>query len=570
MYDSSIYIVVDYRGGMTSRSTSQIDIFANQYVQDYLNRSPEAVTKLGRPGADERGFSDYSPDGLAKEADISRTSAQRLRSLEPVDDVDRVTKDAMLTSLDYDVEMYDAGEFGELNNISTPLQGIQEIFDLMGQETREDWALIAQRLANVPGALAGWQESLAVRAASGPPTATRQVELAIEQATKNASAGSPFDTLVQTGSAVIPELADELAAGATAAKGAYADLAAFLGREIAPHTQPGDASGRERYERAIRGFTGASLDLDETYEWGVSELDRIVRAQQDVSRELYGEGVSIEEAISRLNNDPARQLHGTDALQAWMQETSDEAIRNLQGTHFDIPPELEKLECMIAPSGTGAIYYTGPTSDFSRAGRMWWSVPEGSDTFSVWQEKTTVYHEGVPGHHLQVGYATYLSDSLNDWRREMCWYSGSGEGWALYAEGLMAELGYQDDPGNYMGVLDSERLRAARVVLDIGVHLEKPSPKKYADISPVWNRDVAWQFLQDNVAMDRNFLLFELNRYLGWAGQAPSYSVGQRYWKDMRASAEKAGGADFSLKDWHMSALALGSIGLDQLRTELA
>ena len=96
---------------------------------------------------------------------------------------------------------------------------------------------------------------------------------------------------------------------------------------------------------------------------------------------------------------------------------------------------------------------------------MWWSVPEGQDTFHTWQELTTVHHEGVPGHHLQLGSALVQED-LNLWRRAVTWNSGHGEGWALYAEQLMAELGYMDDPGFRMGMLDAQRLRAARVVVD--------------------------------------------------------------------------------------------------------
>ena len=97
---------------------------------------------------------------------------------------------------------------------------------------------------------------------------------------------------------------------------------------------------------------------------------------------------------------------------------------------------------------------------------MWWSVPRGADTFHTWQETTTVFHEGVPGHHLQIGRSVVNADRLNRWRRMGCWVSGHGEGWALYAERLMAELGWLDDAGNRMGMLDAQRFRAARVVID--------------------------------------------------------------------------------------------------------
>ena len=171
-------------------------------------------------------------------------------------------------------------------------------------------------------------------------------------------------------------------------------------------------------------------------------------------------------------------LHGTDALRDWMQERADEVIADLADTHFDIPGPVRTIECRIAPTQTGGIYYTGPSDDFTRPGRMWWSVPKGVTEFGTWRELTTVYHEGVPGHHLQVAQTVYRRELLNKWRRMMCWVSGHGEGWALYAERLMAELGYMDDPGNYLGLLDGQSLRAARVVLDIGVHCGFEAPPR--------------------------------------------------------------------------------------------
>ncbi|WP_216381253.1 DUF885 domain-containing protein [Arcanobacterium phocae] len=553
-----------------TRPQTQIDELANSYSQGILDRSPESVTSLGLPGADESKFSDYSPAGLAEIADLQRSTLHALDSLEPVDDVDRVTIAAMRERLGLELENYDACEFGEINNIASPLQGITEVFDLMSTETQADWELVTQRLHNIPQALRGWQETLTLRVAHGPAHAKRQVDLAITEAREVAGENSALKALAHRGAQAFPHLAEALNEAATQARQAYGELSEFLAAEVAPHGSSRDAFGRERYDRQIRQFVGAHLDLDETYEWGVAELERIVTEQQRIAHELYGPGVSVTEAMDRLNNDPARQLHGTQALQEWMQGISDQALNDLADTHFDIPLPMKKIECKIAPSGTGAIYYTGPSDDFSRPGRMWWSVPAGTDTFTTWQEKTTVYHEGVPGHHLQIGYTTYLKDQLNMWRRNFCWVSGHGEGWALYAEGLMRELGYMDEPGDYMGVLDAERLRASRVVLDIGVHLEKPAPTQYQHISPTWNRDVAWQFLQDNVAMERSFLLFELNRYLGWAGQAPAYKIGHRMWKQLRAQAQQREGAAFDLKAWHTKALSLGSVGLDVLGEALA
>ena len=180
-----------------------------------------------------------------------------------------------------------------------------------------------------------------------------------------------------------------------------------------------------------------------------------------------------------------------------MQELSDRAVADLAGVHFDIPDVMKTLECLIAPTDEGGIYYTGPSDDFSRPGRMWWSVPAGEDTFTTWAETTTVFHEGVPGHHLQVATATYRRELLNNWRRNVCWTSGHGEGWALYAEKLMQELGYLDDPGDHMGMLDMQRMRAARVVFDIGVHLELEIPERWG--TGTWTPEKGYGFLKENL-----------------------------------------------------------------------
>jgi uncharacterized protein (DUF885 family) len=250
-----------------------------------------------------------------------------------------------------------------------------------------------------------------------------------------------------------------------------------------------------------------------------------------------------------------------------MQLRADEAVSELDHTHFDIPEPLRTIECRIAPTNEGGIYYTAPSDDLSRPGRMWWSVPQGVDSFTTWRELTTVYHEGVPGHHLQVGQTVYNRADLNRWRRLDCWVSGHGEGWALYAERLMEDLGYLADPGARMGMLDGQSLRAARVVVDIGVHLGLPAPASVG--GGEWTYDKAWTFLTANSAMAEGFLRFELDRYLGWPGQAPSYKLGERLWLQLRDDARAAAGAEFDLKEFHRAALDVGSLPLDVLRTAL-
>ncbi|MDT0169966.1 DUF885 domain-containing protein [Pseudarthrobacter sp. BRE9] len=551
-----------------ARPHTRIDAVADNYTDTLIRLNPTFATTLGLPGH-ETEYQDFSPAGIAGFAEAAREALVALEDLEPEDDVDAVTLDAMRERLGLQLLIHASGwEYADLNNIASPAQDIRAIFDLMPTDTEQDWEHIAGRAHNVPGAISGYIESLRMARDSGRVAAARQVRIVIEQVAKYAAPDGFFAKLAAgaatTGGPLPAAPQERLDAGADAARGAYTRLAEFLRTELLPAAPEKDAVGRARYALASRSFLGAEVDLEETYAWGVGELDRLIAEQERVAGSIKA-GATVAEAKDILNNDPARQLKGTEALRAWMQDLSDKAVAELAGVHFDIPDVMKKLECRIAPTDEGGIYYTGPSDDFSRPGRMWWSVPAGEDTFTTWAETTTVYHEGVPGHHLQVATATYRRELLNKWRRNVCWTSGHGEGWALYAEKLMQELGYLNDPGDHLGMLDMQRMRAARVVFDIGVHLELEMPQRWG--SGTWTADKGYGFLKENLPISEGQLNFEFTRYLGWPGQAPSYKVGQRLWEQIRAELEARPG--FDLKKFHTKALNIGSVGLDTLRRAL-
>ncbi|WP_394941353.1 DUF885 domain-containing protein [Psychromicrobium sp. YIM B11713] len=547
-----------------SRTPSAIDAVAEEYAQQLFVLAPELATSLGFPGH-ETEYHDHSPAGFAAVDELNRRTLARLDALDPDDAVDRVTLDAMRERLWLDIEFHESGwDLAELNNIASPAQGIRAAFDLMPTETAEQWEHIAGLMHSVPGAIEGYIESLRTARDQGKVSAARQVDIVIEQTGKYGADGGFFDKLAEEGTPKSPQA--PLAEGAELAKQAYRGLASFLQNELRPAAPAKDAVGRERYALASRAFLGATVDLEDTYHWGVEELDRIIAEQQAVAEQIKA-GASIEEAKELLNQDPARQIKGTEALTSWMQGLSDTAVRELADVHFDIPDIMKKLECMIAPTQDGGIYYTPPSDDFSRPGRMWWSVPEGEDSFTTWSETTTVYHEGVPGHHLQCATAAYQSGLLNMWRRNLCWVSGHGEGWALYAERLMDQLGYLSDPGDKMGMLDGQRMRAARVVFDIGVHLELEIPERWG--SGTWTAEAGLDFLRKNLDISEGQLNFEYLRYLGWPGQAPSYKVGQRIWEQIRGEREQREGENFDVKAFHTEALNLGGLPLDVLKKAL-
>lgn len=539
------------------RTPTAVDAVAERYLDTLAELDPCAATEMGIVGQDEK-VTDYSPDGVAARAEAARRTLAELAAATPADAVDEVTVAAMRERLGVVVDLNDAGlDVGELNVIASPLQSMRDVFDLMPTETEDDWAVIGRRLSEVPERVGGYADALRAAVAGEHPPAVRQVVRGIDQA---ASIQHLFVDMVAGAAPESDALQDELQQKAASAAYAYRELGRILGDEIAPHARVDDAVGRDVYRLWSRSFLGAEVDFDETYAWGLERLKSIVAEQERIAAQMYP-GASVADALRRLDDEERYVVHGVDALQAWMQQLSDSAVDALADTHFDIAEPLRALECRIAPTHTGGIYYTGPSEDLSRPGRMWWSVPHGVDTFHTWRETTTVFHEGVPGHHLQIGRAVVLADQLNRWRRLGCFVSGHGEGWALYAERLMVELGWLDDPGDRIGMLDAQRFRAARVVIDIGVHCGMTAPD-----GGLWDAERAWSFLVSHSAMNEEHLQFELDRYLGWPGQAPSYAIGQRIWEQLRDALVERG---VPLKDFHSRALDLGGLPLDVLRSAL-
>jgi uncharacterized protein (DUF885 family) len=551
----------------------RIDDLANRYVDEWAPLNPTGATYVGISGYDDK-LGDLTPEGYQANADLTRRTLAELDVIEPQTESERVAQEAMQERLGLELARWDAGEvMSEVSVISSALHDNRSAFDLMPTEGAEAVANIASRLNQFGRALDQYKVTLREAAAQGHVSPRAQfVEVAKQCDIWTDPAGDNFfhglaDRLEADGT-----LAAELRRGAASATAATAEFATFLREEMAPIGREKQAAGRERYELASQYFLGARVDLDETYAWGFEELARLEAEMRAVSAQIVGPGASIDDAVEALDADPARSIQGKEAFRDWMQALADKAIGELHGTHFDIPEAVRRIEACLAPTSDGSIYYTGPSEDFSRPGRMWWAVPQGISEFSTWREVTTVYHEGVPGHHLQVAQTAVRSELLNRWQRLLCWVSGHGEGWALYAERLMDDLGYLQDPGEKLGMLDGQAFRAARVIVDIGMHLELEIPRDNPfgfHPGERWTPELGWEFMRAHCRVPDENLRFELNRYLGWPGQAPSYKVGERIWLQARADAEARKGDAFDLKEFHRSALDLGSIGLDPLKSAL-
>lgn len=552
-----------------------VDELAETYVSSSMALDPVSATHIGVRGHDD-ALTDLSIDGFAQRAELDRTTARTLRSLQPTDDRERVAQEAMLERLQVAVEVFDSGQpLSQINVVDSALHNLRGVFDLMPVGTEEAGQCFCTRLSKVPSALSQWRETLLTSARHGNVSSRQQIlEVALHcQRWADPAGDNVFPLCAQRAAQGVSEsLSERLAAQASLASEAVAATGQFLREQLAPLGKEDPAAGRDQYRLASRLFLGATVDLDETYAWAFEELAAINRDMLQTAHRIVPGG-TIEEAAAALDSAPDRIIVGQEAFRQWMQDLADRTVEQVDGVHFHLAEPVRTIECAIAPTSDGGIYYTVPTEDFSRPGRMWWSVPEGVTSFSTWREMTTVYHEGVPGHHLQIGTAIANRDLLNRWQRLISWTSGHGEGWALYAERLMDELGHFQDPGNRLGMLDAQSLRAARVIIDIGLHCRLPIPPD----NPLgfhpgerWTPELAWTFLRSHARMSDEMLRFELNRYIGWPGQASSYKIGERIWLAAREASRARHGEAFDLRAFHTNALKLGSLGLDPLVTALS
>lgn len=561
---------------------------SDAYVDALVALDPITGTYLGASeGAG--GLPDFSPDGAAAEAGLARETLVRLAGASADTDVERRCARLLRERLDAELAQYEAGEhLRAVNNISSPLHRIRKVFGSMPARTPEDWAAIAQRLRAVPDCLSGYRASLAEGAGRGLAAAPRQVRANVAQLEEwlgseapGVPAGFP-DSRVHVGSAgggfgplaagAPPRLRPEVEAAARVATEAFAELGDWFRRVYeAQVTGAGaeDAVGRERYGRFARYYTGADLDLDEAYAYGWEEFHRLLPEMRAEAARILPGGQDPWVVLAWLD-DHGKSVHGVEETRVWLQSLMDEAVAALDGRHFDIAEPVRRVESRIAPpGGAAAPYYTQPSLDFGRPGRTW--LPTlGRARFPTHNLVSTWYHEGFPGHHLQLGHWTFVAAGLSRYQTNVAKVSATTEGWALYAERLMDELGFLADPAHRLGHLDAQMMRAVRVVIDIGMHLRLPVPA-HSPFRPGerWNPALAREFLGRYSGRPAAYLDSEVVRYLGRPAQAISYKLGERAWLEGRERARAKQGADFDLKRWHMAALSLGSLGLRDLSDEL-
>jgi uncharacterized protein (DUF885 family) len=548
---------------------------ADAYVEELIALDPITGTFLGVKESSSR-LPDTSPAGRDALVRLQRSTLAQLDEAErrpgADSDIERRCARLLRERLTAQLAMQEADEsLRSVSNLSSVAHAVRQVFTVTPAQSQEDWTAIAERLRAVPAALEGYRECLALgleQKLYGGPRATATF---VEQLGEWADAGEGRGWFGVYAAAGPDSLRSELDAAARSATESVVRLRDWTRDVYAPAIEGApDVAGRERYARWVRYFNGTDLDLDEAYAYGWSEYHRLLGEMKAEAGKILPGAATPWVALAHLD-EHGTHIEGVDEVRAWLQSLMDEAIDALDGTHFDLAERVRRVESRIAPpGGAAAPYYTPPSDDFSRPGRTW--LPTMGETrFPVYDLVSTWYHEGVPGHHLQLAQWKHVAGNLSRYQASVGMVSANAEGWALYAERLMDELGFLTDPERRLGYLDAQMMRAVRVIIDIGMHLELDIP---AD-SPFhpgerWTPALAQEFFGSHSSRPADFVESELTRYLSMPGQAIGYKLGERAWLLGRENARRRHGDAFDLKAWHMAALSQGSLGLDDLVDELS
>jgi uncharacterized protein (DUF885 family) len=547
-------------------SSHPVFSLSDAFVDELAAVRPLEATHAGITGHDDR-WGDLGPDGLAAEADVLRRTSSALASL--VDTTERwsalavrVLDDELATRL----ERHEHGDvLRDLAHVGGTVEAMREALELQEVDSAGGRAALLARLASLPEALEGWRTTVDTGRQRGQVVAARQVRSTVTQLREMADPDGPLGAVAARLVAADGGTADGVAIALAAVREATEATARWLETDYLPDAAVADGVGEDRYLRAARHQLGTDLDAAEAYAWGWERVRELTERAGGLVHQL-GVADDLTGTVATLRADPTFAAPSPEAFREAMLARQHTALAALEGVHFDVPVGIREVDVRLAGGGALGAYYIGPSEDLTRPGTIWWSLA-GEGPVPLFEEISTAYHEGFPGHHLQVGTQIALADRLSRAHRLLIWNPGYGEGWALYTEQLMDELGLFEHPAYELGHLTAQLLRATRVVVDLGLHLGFAIPRD-APWRPggVWDFDTAVAAVRELAFLPRRYAESEVTRYLGWPAQAITYALGQRAILELRGQRRARDGDAFDLKAFHADVLGSGPVGLDLLR----
>ncbi|GJG87276.1 X-Pro dipeptidyl-peptidase [Gemmatimonadetes bacterium T265] len=528
-----------------------------------LRTQPEFASILGDRRYNDR-LSDYSPAAVERDLAATRDFERRFAAIDPAGfpEQERLNRDLMLLNLRTALE---GARFREWETPVTQMQGLHidlpQLVTSLPFETVKDYDDYVARLRATPLAFQQVTDQMRRGMRDGlmpPKILLAQAVAQSERLARQQPDSSPFAVpLGQTPNSFGPADRDRLHGAVLAAirdsvLPAYVRFTAFLRDEYAPHGRDSIGTwalpdGQARYAYAVRRQTTTTLTPREIHELGLREVARIEGEQLAIARRLGF--ASVQAMRDSLPKMPA--LHP-----ASREQILDEYRKYIGQMYAKLPTlfgRLPKAKLEVLPvepfrEKEASTAYNQGTPDGSRPGHVFVNTYDFAKQLTI-NNESTAYHEGVPGHHMQISIAQELP-SLPPFRQQ-AQYTAYVEGWALYSERLGKEVGFYQDPYNDYGRLDDEMLRAIRLVLDTGIHDRH------------WTRDEAVAFFRAHSSESEPLVQSETDRYIAWPGQALAYKVGQLTILRLRDAARQALGPRFDLRAFHDEVLGAGALPMD-------
>ena len=516
-------------------------------------------------------LNDISPEALAERYETRKDFYTQLAAIDAsrLSAENQINRDMLMYALRNQISQYEFNmHLMPLTNETGPHNTIARLPQQVRFNSAEDYQRYLQLLSDIPAWLAQqttyMREGLE-RGISQPSVVLRNFPQGVlAYVTVDPAESIFYRPIAQADRHLSDEALNDLEVEAqtviaTLVNPSLQDFHDFLANEYVPNAREDIAAtnlpnGEAFYANRAKHYTTLDLSPEEIHEIGVAEVARIRAEMEEVIAEVEFAG-TFAEFIHFLRTDPQFYVEtGEELLKeaAYIAKRADHVLprlfRHLPRTPYGVVP----VPAEIAPNYTQGRY-SGPSRD-DEAGEYWVNT-YAVETRPLYELEALTLHEGVPGHHLQIALAMEM-ENVPGYRRST-YISAFGEGWGLYAEYLGLETGFYQDPYSNFGRLTYEMWRAARLVVDTGMH------------AMGWTRDQAVEFLGSNTALSLHNVNTEIDRYISWPGQALSYKLGELTIKRLRAEAEAALGADFDLREFHDEVLKNGSIPLATLEQQI-